>query len=375
MNKTIGLIVALSITIGAVAQEKLDEAELTNTSDASDSAPVLISQVPVEGRTIDAASPAPVTVPVTSTPESSPEPLEEALQPQEVPLAPPENPVAEIATEHTDAGVPEASGDEGDKELSFFDRAWDYLVADDNSIVTKGKVMIQKRKFRKKYGKDADSPLNFKTLTDIMVDMEVADELRRQRQLELEIAQAERDKLNNETLECLTLNGFREARRETADQEVATAAAVLNRLSVGFRGATTICEVIFTPKQFSWVEQHGRGMPDLSNPIEKKAWQRSLLIARRMLDPDATYIDPSNGAIYYYNEDYVRKQTGKDWKYAYAYKQVAVLGNHRFMAEKDPNHPHYIDNHQVRINPVLFNGLSHEERKALIEKFQNEGDV
>ena len=163
-------------------------------------------------------------------------------------------------------------------------------------------------------------------------------------------------RLYEESLLCLALNGYHEARGETADQEVATAAVVLNRLSVGYRGATTICEIITTPKQFSWVGVHGINIPNFADKVEKGAWERSLLIAKRMLDPDATYIDPSNGATMYYNPSIVNPIWATD------YRQVSILGNHRFLAEKNSSHKYFINNRNVRINPALLNGLSHSER-------------
>lgn len=252
----------------------------------------------------------------------------------------------------------------GEAEPSWYAKAWSYLKWDEISYKQKAVTIRERYRLRGLYGDSADDEPNYTVLRQMERDSAAADEVRQQKHLALEVKEAERLKLYNESLECLALNGYHESRSETADQEVASAAVVLNRLSVGFRDATTVCEVIYTPKQFSWVEQHGIHTPDTSNKVERRAWERSLMIARRMLDPDATYIDPSNGAQYYYNPEIV------DWKYAYAYKQVAILGNHRFMAEQDKSHPHYIDNTQVRINPVFFNGMSHEERKLLISEYQ-----
>jgi spore germination cell wall hydrolase CwlJ-like protein len=312
------------------------------------------------------------TTPATTgdTAETPSSEAEAVVEPEAMQVPPSAITVAHTASDDVTPPDPVESIPAGEEELTFFDKVWGYLWADEESVKAKALFMKKKHDIKKEYGDAAILEPTLSTILRIEEDSRYADVVREQKQLALEVEEAERLQLYHDSLECLTLNGFREARKETADQEVATAAAVLNRLSVGFRKATTICEVIYTPKQFSWVEQHGRDMPDLSNPIEKQAWNRSLLIATRMMDPDATYIDPSNGAIYYYNREYVMETTGKDWKYAYAYKQVAVLGNHRFMAEKDKSHPYYIDNRQVRINPVLFNGLSHNERNLLIKEYQ-----
>lgn len=275
------------------------------------------------------------------------------------------------ATAAPEAVIPESTeggelSEEAPQELSFFGKIWDYLTSHAESATSKAMLMAKKMEVKSKYGDEAVSEPTFSTILAMEEGIAEGDEVRAQRELDELVRQQEAQRLYEESLLCLALNGYHEARSETADQEVATAAVVLNRLSVGYRGATTICEVIYTPKQFSWVEQHGVHIPDTTNKIEKQAWERSLLIARRMLDPDATFIDPSNGALYYYNPSLV------DWRYKHAYRQVAVLGSHRFMTEKDPSHPHYIDNSVVRINPVLFNGLTHDERDALIKQFQAE---
>lgn len=301
--------------------------------------------------------------------EASPKAAEATNSSPPVPVVPSTDTVADTASEDTSVSseVGPRLGDSPKEEVaepSWFDKAWSFLKWDEVSYKQKAMTVRERHRLRSKYGESADDEPNYTVLRQMEQDSEAADEVRQQAQLALEVKEAEALKLHNESLECLALNGFHESRNQTADQEVASAAVVLNRLSVGFRGATTVCEVIYTPKQFSWVEQHGVHTPDTSNKVERAAWERSLLIARRMLDPDATYIDPSNGALYYYNPDLV------DWKYKHAYKQVAVLGSHRFMTEKDSNHPQYINNRNVRINPVLFNGLSHEERDLLISEYQ-----
>jgi spore germination cell wall hydrolase CwlJ-like protein len=301
-----------------------------------------------------------------TTPDSSYKEPEGTSTPEGIPVVPFDDSVAETVTEEASGVLSDEADTETEEKLSFFDRVWHYLSAEDDSIVAKGKILIHKMETKSTFGESAVSPPNYAVILEAQHAMEQAESVRVQREIAMRVKADEEQRLYDESLLCLALNGFHEARGETADQEVATAAVVLNRLSVGFRGATTVCEVIYTPKQFSWVEQHGVHIPDTSKKLERQAWERSLLIAKRMLDPDATFIDPSNGALYYYNPSIV------DWKYKNAYTQVAVLGSHRFMTEKVVNHPHHINNRQVRINPVLFNGLSHGERKELIAEFQTE---
>lgn len=298
------------------------------------------------------------------TPETSHSVAEGPEDIEGIPVVPFEDSGSLVASEAVSGDLSVTLGEQEEEELSFFDRVWNYLSAEDDSIVAKAKVKIHRMKTSSEYGESAIIEPNYGVIREAQLALAVAEEVRIQRELAMRVKMDEDRRLYDESLLILALNGYHEARGETADQEAATAAVVLNRLSVGFRGATTVSEVIHTPKQFSWIEEHGVHIPDTSKKLERQAWQRSLLIAKRMLDPDATYIDPSNGALYYYNPSIV------DWKYKNAYTQVAVLGSHRFMTEKVNSHPHHINNRHMRINPVLFNGLSHEEREELIAKFQ-----
>ena len=362
---TLALILA-AMCMAALAKDTLNDTKTVDLN--SDSVPVsdeLILHGPVKGTAISGTLPDRTTEAPVKAPEAT-----EVEGP--VPVLPvadtsPETAIEEVVADAGIIVVPEGIEDEVVPEKSWYDAIVDVLWADEKSIRSKAILIKKKYDIKKKYGDAAIIEPNLSTILQIEADSKAADEVRQQKQLALEVAEANRQLLYHESLECLALNGYHEARGETADQELASAAVVLNRLSVGFRGATTICGVIYTPKQFSWVEQIGTHTPDTSNKIEKQAWERSLLIARRMLDADAMFVDPSNGALYYYNPSIV------DWKYKHAYRKVAQLGNHLFMTEKNKSHPHYIDNHYVRINPALLNGLSHEERKSLIAQYKKVG--
>lgn len=251
-----------------------------------------------------------------------------------------------------------------DTEVGVFDRVWDYLTAHSAETSNRARTYWEKRKMDAKYGKGSSSDPTWTVLAEAEESLAKSEDLRIAAQLSLEVENQRKQELYEKSLMCLALNGFYEARSETADQEVAVGAVVLNRLSVGFRGATTVCEVVMSPNQFSWVKTEGLSVPNFGKKAERQAWERSLLIAKRLLDPDATYIDPSNGAVYYYNPSIV------DWKYKGSYIETAVLGQHRFMREKKGS-DFYVDNRVMRINPVLFNGLPHDERDRLKAEFQN----
>ena len=329
---------------------------------------VLAALLPIMSHQGWALNPSPEGLPhvpaCESTPTTSCKAPHEPFEGQAIPMPTPENSGSHSAPEAVsgDVTIVEEASEEVSEEaedVGYYGALKNYLSNSWKSKVEYGKAFLDRHEYASKYGKPNATAENILVLRNTELALRVADEIRTQRELAARIAMDTELQLYEESLLCLALNGYYEARGETADQEVATAAVVLNRLSVGYRDATTICEVITTPKQFSWVGVHGINIPSFKDKVEKKAWERSLLIARRMMDPDATYIDPSNGAVMYYNPDVA------DPSWPPFYNQVAVLGNHRFMSEKDEGHKYFINNRNVRINPVLFNGLSHDERDSL----------
>lgn len=218
----------------------------------------------------------------------------------------------------------------------------------------------------RKYGAFNAAPENADVIMAALAELEAAHELDAEALEEKIRQEAAANKLYEDSLHYLALNGFYESRDQTATQELAVNCVVLNRLSVGFNNSTTIREVILDPDQFSWVRTYGTELPELKNKRDEGAWNRSLLLAQRLMHPLAPYVDASHGATFYYNPTIVKERTGKDWKYAKFMDHVAQLGDHRFMAARKDN-KYYIDPNKPRINPILFNGLSAEERKELIE--------
>ncbi len=288
---------------------------------------------------------------------------EDTFKGDPIPTVPPQITGSHSPAEELSEGIPDEVKEDSEGKVKWYGKVWDYLAAGANVQLERGRVWNKRRAIRGKYVINDDDEVSVDVMLAIEQAMRIAEEVREQRALALAVKLSEEKRLHDDSTYCLQLNGFREARSQTADQEVATAAVVMNRLSVGFRDATTICGVVQTPEQFSWVAEYGMDLPDLSNKKERKAWERSGMIAKRMMAHDAGYIDPSNGAVYYYNPDVV------DWEYKEAYVQVAILGNHRFMTEQK-GHKYFIDNQDIRINPVLFNGLSHDQRDALKAEFQ-----
>ena len=234
-----------------------------------------------------------------------------------------------------------------------------------SKTVRKGYAYKEKVLYSREYGDLNGEVDNLVMIKQTESAIQQADEVRDQRALMEQVRLDKREILNDKTLLCLTLNGYYEARNQAAIGEIGTAADVMNRLSVGYRDATTVCGVITSPAQFSWYGEFGMQIPDFDNDQEEKAWERSILIAKRMMDPDAVYIDPTNGATMYHNPSISKPKWRKD------YRDTANLGDHLFQGEKDPNHKYYIDVSKPRLNPILFNGLSHAERNSMKKAFQS----
>lgn len=116
--------------------------------------------------------------------------------------------------------------------------------------------------------------------------------------------------------ECLSMNIYHESRGEQAQGQIAVAQVTVNRVKHR-EWPSSICEVVYQPKQFSWthlIKNH--------SPKETKAWKRAQVIARDVLIGNVA--DVTGGAVFYH----------ANWiKNPYWAKEVTlskVIGNHLF---------------------------------------------
>jgi spore germination cell wall hydrolase CwlJ-like protein len=227
---------------------------------------------------------------------------------------------------------------------------------------------VAKYQFKKEYGRhNTENVVSYLFMTGAIAELEQAESIRQQKLLAASVARSEAKRLHDESVRCLQLNGYYEARGESADQEYAANETVLNRLAVLYRQARTVCEVVFSPAQYSWTKHHpGMGTPVLHTKADEYSWKRSGLLAKRMMDTEAKVLDLAQGAIYYYNPD----KATPAWKDDY--KQVHKIENHRFLTEPRETHKYYIDASKPRINPILLNGLTDDERAEAIRIFNKD---
>jgi len=93
----------------------------------------------------------------------------------------------------------------------------------------------------------------------------------------------------NEELECLSQAIYHEARGEPLAGRIAVGWVVLNRVTSG-RYPSSICEVVYQAKQFSWTDW----MPSVNNAT---TYALTKQLARAIIQ--GAHTDPTNGAIYF----------------------------------------------------------------------------
>ena len=116
---------------------------------------------------------------------------------------------------------------------------------------------------------------------------------------------------------CLALNGYFEGRSEPIEGQLAINEVTLKRASISGR---TVCEEVFTDKQFSWTSAP---KPQVTN---NKAWQQALFMANASL---TLLTDYAKGATHYHAIRWKGKLFPKP-KWALQLCETTRIGNHVF---------------------------------------------
>lgn len=111
---------------------------------------------------------------------------------------------------------------------------------------------------------------------------------------------------------CLALNVHFEARGEPIKGQLADAHVTLNRARKQKR---SICDVVFSPNQFSWTIKDPKVR-------DEKAWKQSLKVAKKAFYTGKAG-DPTKGANHYH-ADYVRP------RWASSMTHTVTIGRHIF---------------------------------------------
>jgi len=119
-----------------------------------------------------------------------------------------------------------------------------------------------------------------------------------------------------ESVNCLALNIYHEARNQETKGQYAVALVTLNRVNSS-RWPNSICGVVWQDRQFSWTQD---GKSD--RPHEIQAWHKSLGIAYSIIF-NRNINDFTNGAVNYH-ADYVNP------KWNVSLTKLSVIGSHIF---------------------------------------------
>ena len=131
----------------------------------------------------------------------------------------------------------------------------------------------------------------------------------------LSVAMMAPPQVDKEQHKCLAMNIYHEARSESMQGQIAVAQVTLNRVEHD-KWPSTICEVVYEPKQFSWtflLKDH--------STTEARAWKKAQIIARDVMIGNVE--DPTYGAVFYH-ANYV------DPNWAKYVDLTKVIGNHLF---------------------------------------------
>ena len=131
----------------------------------------------------------------------------------------------------------------------------------------------------------------------------------------LSVAMMAPPEVDKEQHKCLAMNIYHEARSESMQGQIAVAQVTLNRVEHD-KWPSTICEVVYEPKQFSWtflLKDH--------STTEARAWNKAQIIARDVMIGNVE--DPTYGAVFYH-ANYV------DPNWAEYVDLTKVIGNHLF---------------------------------------------
>jgi len=130
-------------------------------------------------------------------------------------------------------------------------------------------------------------------------------------------------------IKCLALNIYFEARSEAYVGQLAVALVSMNRVK-SHRFPSTVCKVVWQPRQFSWTHD---GKSD--RPRESSAWRTALDIARyvylkywQLPDQTRAALDITHGALHYYAPHLANPY------WASTQQVTRAIGRHVFLKKK-----------------------------------------
>jgi len=125
---------------------------------------------------------------------------------------------------------------------------------------------------------------------------------------------------------CLALNMFFEARQEPISGQLAVAEVTLNRVADD-RYPSTVCDVVWEDKQFSWTHDGVHDDPTRMSYLDQRSWESIQTMAQEVLDGDLT---PPTITSTHYHSDKVKPF----WVSHYEYD--GRVGSHLFYTNETP---------------------------------------
>lgn len=129
-------------------------------------------------------------------------------------------------------------------------------------------------------------------------------------------------------VDCLAEAMFFEARGEGSAGMRAVGRNILKRLSINYRGANTVCDVVYTPRQYSYLWDK---VPDVVKPEEVSIFCTAVTMAERMIVEYSTntlpeyHVGTCEGGATHYHTTKISPSWSKTMR-----ETCGVIGNHIF---------------------------------------------
>lgn len=149
------------------------------------------------------------------------------------------------------------------------------------------------------------------------------------------LSKSDFSEIDLETLDCMALNIYHEARGSTLEDKIAVSDVVINRVNDD-RFPNTVCEVVKDARMSNWWKnEKGKDVPlrnkcqfswfcdgKSDEPKDPNAWLESQHIAYQIIHLEK-YIGVTDGATHYH-ATYVNPNWANEMKY------VDLIGSHKF---------------------------------------------
>lgn len=132
--------------------------------------------------------------------------------------------------------------------------------------------------------------------------------------------------VSDKDVECLARNIYFESRNQSLIGQLMVALVSIERKNNMTHFPSSICKVVYAPKQFSWTN-NGDKKPNLNNKLEKEAWERAQIIARFSLIIDTN--KPLFNITHYHTLD-----VKPYWSKSKTLKAAYVIDDHIFYKEQ-----------------------------------------